>query len=91
MQLKDLEQLKVYKVTKKSKCGTLQVNDHIWVDNHLNCIEAKGFIPIADVQKLEFEAEPSADYVVLKTSDSTRAVSVKSRFYQQLMENFAKS
>ena len=88
MQLKDFDKLKVYIVTKDSDCGTLLENDHFWLDDCLNCIEAQGFIPIADVQEMEVDAMPCVDHVVVVYPwGTTHAMSIKSDHYRRLMES----
>jgi len=51
-----------YIVTKGSDDGTLEVGDHIWLeDNLVHCREGKGWIPLADTEEAMQGVEVTVD------------------------------
>lgn len=74
MRYKDLEILKPYRITKGSSDGTFAFGEVIWVSDNgdINSLQAAGCIDPHEVDEktLDFEAESTSDFEVVKTKGS---------------------
>lgn len=74
MRYKDLEILKAYRITKGSSDGTFIPCEIIWLSENgdINSVQAAGCIDTHEVDEktLDFEAESTSDFEVVKTHGS---------------------
>lgn len=74
MKVQELEALKPYRVTKSSSDRTFISGDIIWMSDSgdINSVQAAGCINTHEVDEktLDFEAESTSDFEVVKTKGS---------------------
>lgn len=74
MKVKELEALKPYCISKSSSDNTFVPGDLIWVSENgdINSVQADGCIDPHEVDEktLDFEAESTSDFEVVKTNRS---------------------
>ena len=81
MKVQELEALKPYRVVKSSSDNTFVSGDIIWMSENgdINSVQAAGYINPHEVgeKTMDFEAESTSDFEVVKTNGSEMCRMVK--------------